>query len=277
MADPCACTCTSQNGSGWCFPFELNFVPSFELDEELDIGPSPRDVVDVKVIRSSGSAGVCDTILGSHCIEAYYCQDGEKVTAPEAIPQRTANIGLIIPNDTCVDYSNINMPTGGTTADGYPFVQITGVPMEYSAQNDQLCARWSFSLCGIEITGCCDPAVQGFKPGYETCYTVIFTVNTDENSPLCENELTVGTDGSATPRIIKTVNCDGYSYNDCDKVPSLNPFEPSGVDTNTWRISNKCFDIQSGLPDQSGIYNNGSYVGGFGPTPSGIQPIPPSP
>jgi hypothetical protein len=273
MADPCSCTCTSQNGSGWCFPFEASLIPSSdpEFDEVLDIGPSPSDSVIVEVIRSSGSVGVCDTFYGSHCIEAYYCQDGEKVTEPTAIPPRTANIAIIIPNDECVDYSNINIPTG-TTYDGRPYAQITGIPMTYFPDNDQLCARWSLSLCGLNITGCCDPAIRGFLPGYALCYDVVFSLGRDDSD--CRNELTA-LDGATTERIIKTTDCKQYSWDDanCDKVLSLNPFEPDGVDPNTWRISNECIDIQSGLPDQSGIYNDGSYIGGFGPTPSGIQPF----
>jgi hypothetical protein len=274
MSDPCKCVCTSQNGSGWCFPFDVSLIPDLEFGERLDIRPNPTDTVTVEVVRSSGSVGVCDTFYGNHCVEAYYCEGGEKVTEPSAIPPRTANVAVVIPNDECVDYSNINMPTG-STFDGKPYVQITGIPMTYFPDNDQLCCRWSMSLCGMSLTGCCDDAVRGFLPGYALCYTVVFTINKDNNDLDCENELSAGLDESNVPRLIQTVHCKQYSWDDenCDKVLSLNPFEPSGVDPNTWKISNECIDIQSELPDQSGIYNDGSYIGGFGPTPSGLQPF----
>ncbi|MHA1289784.1 MAG: hypothetical protein ACTSPB_20570 [Candidatus Thorarchaeota archaeon] len=276
MSDPCKCDCTSQNGSGWCFPFDLSLIPSdnLEFDEKLDISPSPTDTVDVKVVRSSGSAGVCETFYGSYCVEAYYCVSGEKVTEPNAIPPRTANVGIVLPNDTCVDFSNINMPTG-TTYDGKPYVSISGIPMTYFPDNDQLCARWSASICGVSLTGCCDPAVRGFLPGYALCYDVVFYINSDADAPLCESELIAGTNGQGTPRLIQTTHCDRYSWDDenCDKVLTLNPFESSGVDVNTWKISNECIDIQKELPEQSGVYSDGSYIGGFGPTPSGLQPF----
>lgn len=276
MASPCQCNCTSQNGSGWCFPYELSLKPDPKGidDQVLDLRPSPTDVVTLEVIRSSGSAGVCDTLYGSVCIEAYYCISGEQVTAPEAIPKRTAHVGIILPQGECVDYSQVT--NTGTTFDGRPYMPISGIPMTYFPDANQLCCRWSASICGLDVeTYCCDPAYQGFMPGYALCYQAFLRI-TNDGGPVCENELIAGTDGQGTPRMISVTKCNSYSYDDCSREPRVDPIDPfaetNPTNPNIWKIALEAIDAQEKIPDQSGIYKGDSYIGLI--KPSGITPSP---
>jgi hypothetical protein len=266
----CSCNCTSQNGSGWCFPYELSLKPDpVGIEEEvLDLGPSPSDSADVQVVRSSGSEGVCDTFYGQFSIEAYYCISGKQVKAPEAIPKRTADIGIILPQDICVDYPDV----AGTTFDGRPYLPISGVPLTYFPDMNRLVCRWSASICGLDISGCCQE--RTLLPAYAVCYDIFFKINND-GGPVCENELIAGTDGQGTPRMILITDCQRYSFLDCTPR-EIDPFaEENPTNPNIWVVSKKAVETQELIPEQSGIYRGGSYIGLVGgPVPDEINPQP---
>ena len=267
----CACDCSlsSRTGdpagaitsSGWCFPAEASFIPDplFIFDEKLDLGPQPGDTADITVTRSSGTNGVCDTIYADFGVPAYYCIEGRVANSGYPIENRTADVFIVLPQNECFTYTDTaSLPTG---ANGAPYYQVTGVPMTYFPDAKEYRSRFSMSICGIDISGCCPTGLElGLKGAYATCYLIAYRVAALDD---CENQMDQTIDGLPGTRYFSTTVCSRYE--NCEQPGSLNPFNNTGInvsqDSNRWKIMNESIKIQSGIPAQSGIYPDGSDVG----------------
>ena len=142
--------------------------------------------------------------------------------------------------------------------------------MTYFPESQRYRALFSMSMCNIDVFGCCDTGLPGRS--YQSCYTVNFRINSEDN---CENQIFQARDAGLGARYITVTTCERYEY--CKDYGELNPFNVTGInvnkDSNAWKLMNEAIRIQSGIPAQSGIYQDGSYVGVY-VSPVGPQQLP---
>lgn len=225
------------------------------------------------VVRSSGGGGLCDTIFGTAYFKYQACVEDPfgnyQIPMPDVLKEGSiyANITVCKSDGNCEDYSNTELANGCYLATGYPVTW----------NGEEFFARFSTSVCGISLTGCPTSCTDGtgldINP-FETTYSVTVSIEATGLFKGCvgwRNNQFIPFSASQQDLILTEKNikeaCSG------PKVRPLNPFVSSGVDPNTWKISNEAIDLQSSLPENTGVYSDGSYIGGFGPTPSGIQPF----
>ena len=229
MSNECSCECTTQNnGNGWCFEYPDLSGRLFGDENELR---SPR------ICRSSGTAGVCDTIFFHHAVKAWKCEDNEPVTQ-DGFPQSDLNGQVIIFPRSGPD----RYPWASGTEPGtyYPLAYVTGIPVDYISRYGIAAMTVTVVITGIDMS----EGTNTYKQCYDIWCNIAMTGETPQwNDHLADRNCNSVNGGGNERGGVLCVTVGGG----VGAIADLDPKE----DPNTYVVVSKALQTLSGYPPQA--------------------------
>ena len=233
MSKKCDCECVNENnGNGWCFEYPDLSGKLFGDENELT---NPR------ICRSSGTAGVCDTIFFHHSVRAWKCENNEPVTQ-DGFPQSDL-LGqvLIFPRSGPDKYPEARP--------NVPVAYLTGIPVDYESTYGIAIMTVSIVITGIDTS-------EGTN-NYKQCYDIYCNIAATGEIPQWRDHLPDRTcnsvNGAENQRGgVLCVTVGGGP----GAIADLDPKE----DPNTYVVVSKALETLSSYPPQSSSADLGGYT-----------------